>query len=348
MSIQEKNIQNLVELRAKAHLGGGEKAIAKQHEKGKLTARERIDLLLDKGSFEELDVFKLHRCHNFGMEKKQYLGDGVVTGCGTINGRMVYVFAQDFTVNGGSLSQTMSEKICKVMDLSMKMGVPCIGINDSGGARIQEGITSLSGFGEIFQRNIEASGVVPQISAICGPCAGGAVYSPAITDFVFMLKGVSNMFLTGPKVVKTVTGEDVTAEELGGASVHSTKSGVAHFTADTEEDMAKSIRKLLSYLPQNNMEETPRVECTDPISRKDDKLNTILPEDPNKAYDMYEVIQSVVDKDSFFEVHEKFARNIIVGFARFNGQTVGIVANQPKVFAGVLDCNARRPLCPLL
>ncbi len=342
MSVQEKNIQALVELRAKAHLGGGEKAIAKQHEKGKLTARERIDLLLDKGSFEELDVFKLHRCHNFGMEKKQYLGDGVVTGCGTINGRMVYVFAQDFTVNGGSLSQTMSEKICKVMDLSMKMGVPCIGLNDSGGARIQEGITSLSGFGEIFQRNIEASGVVPQISAICGPCAGGAVYSPAITDFVFMLKGVSNMFLTGPKVVKTVTGEDVTAEELGGASVHSTKSGVAHFTADTEEELANSIRKLLTYLPQNNMEETPRVECKDPINRKDDKLNTILPDDPNKAYDMYEVIQSVVDKDSFFEVHEKFARNIIVGFARFNGQTVGIVANQPKVFAGVLDCNASR------
>lgn len=342
MTVQEKNIQHLVELRAKAYLGGGEKAIAKQHEKNKLTARERIDLLLDKGSFEEIDAFKLHRCHNFGMEKKQFLGDGVVTGCGTVNGRQVYVFAQDFTVNGGSLSQTMSEKICKVMDLSMKMGVPCIGLNDSGGARIQEGITSLSGFGEIFQRNIEASGVVPQISAICGPCAGGAVYSPAITDFVFMLKGVSNMFLTGPKVVKTVTGEDVTAEELGGASVHSTKSGVAHFTADTEQDLAQSIRKLLSYLPQNNLEEAPRVECTDPVSRKEDRLNTILPDDPNKAYDMYEVINLVVDKDSFFEVHAKFARNIIVGFARFNGQSVGIVANQPKVFAGVLDCNASR------
>ena len=342
MTVQEQNIQHLVELRAKAHLGGGEKAIAKQHEKNKLTARERIDLLLDKGSFEEIDAFKLHRCHNFGMEKKQFLGDGVVTGCGTVNGRQVYVFAQDFTVNGGSLSQTMSEKICKVMDLSMKMGVPCIGLNDSGGARIQEGITSLSGFGEIFQRNIEASGVVPQISAICGPCAGGAVYSPAITDFVFMLKGVSNMFLTGPKVVKTVTGEDVTAEELGGASVHSTKSGVAHFTADTEQDLAQSIRKLLSYLPQNNLEEAPRVECTDPVSRKEDRLNTILPDDPNKAYDMYEVINLVVDKDSFFEVHAKFARNIIVGFARFNGQSVGIVANQPKVFAGVLDCNASR------
>ena len=342
MSEQEKNIKSLIELRAKARLGGGEKAIEKQHAKGKLTARERIDLLLDKGSFEEMDMFKLHRCHNFGMEKKQYLGDGVVTGCGTIDGRLVYVFAQDFTVNGGSLSQTMSEKICKVMDQSMKMGVPCIGLNDSGGARIQEGITSLSGFGEIFQRNIEASGVVPQISAICGPCAGGAVYSPAITDFVFMLKGVSNMFLTGPKVVKTVTGEDVSAEDLGGASVHSTKSGVAHFTADTEEELAQSIRKLISFLPQNNMEETPRVECTDPIDRVEEKLNTILPDDPNKAYDMYEIIKAVVDNGELFEVHEKFARNIIVGFARFNGQTVGIVANQPKVFAGVLDCNASR------
>ena len=342
MSEQAKNIQHLVELRAKARLGGGEKAIDKQHEKGKLTARERIDLLLDKGSFEEMDMFKLHRCHNFGMEKKQFLGDGVVTGCGTIDGRLVYVFAQDFTVNGGSLSQTMSEKICKVMDQSMKMGVPCIGLNDSGGARIQEGITSLSGFGEIFQRNIEASGVVPQISAICGPCAGGAVYSPAITDFVFMLKGVSNMFLTGPKVVKTVTGEDVSAEDLGGASVHSTKSGVAHFTADTEEQLAQNIRKLISFLPQNNMEETPRVECNDPIDRAEEKLNSILPEDPNKAYDMYEIIRAVVDNGELFEVHEKFARNIIVGFARFNGQTVGIVANQPKVFAGVLDCNASR------
>ena len=234
MSVQQEKIKKLVELRAKARLGGGEKAIAKQHEKGKLTARERIDLLLDEGSFEEMDMFKLHRCTNFGMEKKQYLGDGVVTGSGTINGRLVYVFAQDFTVNGGSLSETMAQKICKVMDESMKMGVPCIGLNDSGGARIQEGITALGGFAEIFQRNIEASGVVPQISAICGPCAGGAVYSPAITDFVFMLKGVANMFLTGPKVVKTVTGEDVTQEDLGGAGVHSTKSGVCHFTAKTE------------------------------------------------------------------------------------------------------------------
>lgn len=342
MSEQTSKIQHLVDLREKARLGGGEKAIEKQHAKGKLTARERIDLLLDKGSFEEMDMFKLHRCHNFGMEKKQFLGDGVVAGSGTIDGRLVYIFAQDFTVNGGSLSETMSQKICKVMDQSMKMGVPCIGLNDSGGARIQEGITALGGFGEIFQRNIEASGVVPQISAICGPCAGGAVYSPAITDFVFMLKGVSNMFLTGPKVVKTVTGEEVSAEDLGGASVHSTKSGVAHFTADTEEQLAQSIRKLLSYLPQNNLETTPRVACDDPIDRKEDKLNDILPDDPNRAYDMYEIINAVIDKGSFMEVHEKFARNIIVGFARFNGQAVGIVANQPKVFAGVLDCNASR------
>ena len=342
MSVQQEKIKKLVELRAKARLGGGEKAIAKQHEKGKLTARERIDLLLDEGSFEEMDMFKLHRCTNFGMEKKQYLGDGVVTGSGTINGRLVYVFAQDFTVNGGSLSETMAQKICKVMDESMKMGVPCIGLNDSGGARIQEGITALGGFAEIFQRNIEASGVVPQISAICGPCAGGAVYSPAITDFVFMLKGVANMFLTGPKVVKTVTGEDVSAEDLGGATVHSTKSGVAHFAVSSEEELAQKIRTLLSYLPQNNLEETPRVECNDPIDRMEDSLNEILPDNPNHAYNMYDVIHAIVDNGELFEIHKDFAKNIIVGFARFNGQTVGIVANQPKAFAGVLDCNASR------
>ena len=342
MSVQQEKIKKLVELRAKARLGGGEKAIAKQHEKGKLTARERIDLLLDEGSFEEMDMFKLHRCTNFGMEKKQYLGDGVVTGSGTINGRLVYVFAQDFTVNGGSLSETMAQKICKVMDESMKMGVPCIGLNDSGGARIQEGITALGGFAEIFQRNIEASGVVPQISAICGPCAGGAVYSPAITDFVFMLKGVANMFLTGPKVVKTVTGEDVSAEDLGGATVHSTKSGVAHFAVSSEEELAQKIRTLLSYLPQNNLEETPRVECNDPIDRMDDLLNEIIPDDPNKAYDMYKVITAITDNGEFFEVQPKFAKNIITGFARFNGQSVGIVANQPSAYAGVLDTNASR------
>ena len=342
MSEQLKKIKQLVELREKARLGGGEKAIEKQHAKGKATARERINLLLDKGSFEEMDMFKLHRCHNFGMEKKHFLGDGVVAGSGTINGRLVFVFAQDFTVNGGSLSETMAEKICKVMDLSMKMGAPCIGLNDSGGARIQEGINALAGFGNIFQRNIEASGVVPQISGICGPCAGGAVYSPALTDFVVMLEGVSYMFLTGPKVVKTVTGEDVSQEDLGGAGVHAQKSGVCHFTAKTEEEFAGLIRKLLGYLPQNNMEHAPRVECTDPIDRKEDSLNEIIPDNPNQAYDMYQVISAVVDNGEFLEVQAGYAKNIIIGFARFNGQSVGVVANQPRVYAGVLDCNASR------
>ena len=342
MSEQLKKVKDLVERRQKARLGGGEKAIEKQHAKGKATARERIDLLLDKGSFEEMDMFKLHRCHDFGMEKKHFYGDGVVCGSGTINGRLVYVFAQDFTVNGGSLSETMAEKICKVMDQSLKMGAPCIGLNDSGGARIQEGVNALAGFGNIFQRNIEASGVVPQISGICGPCAGGAVYSPALTDFVVMLEGVSYMFLTGPKVVKTVTGEDVTQEDLGGAGVHSTKSGVCHFTAKTEEEFAGLIRRLLSYIPQNNMERAPRVECTDPIDRKEDSLNEIIPDNPNMAYDMYKVLGAVVDNGEFLEVQRNFARNIIIGFARFNGQSVGIVANQPSVYAGVLDCNASR------
>ena len=341
MSEQLKKVKQLVELRAKARLGGGEKAIEKQHAKGKLTARERIDLLLDKGSFEEMDMFKLHRCHNFGMDKKYYLGDGVVCGSGTIEGRLVYVFAQDFTVSGGSLSETMAQKICKVMDLSMKMGAPCIGLNDSGGARIQEGINALAGFGEIFQRNIEASGVVPQISGICGPCAGGAVYSPALTDFVVMLEGVSYMFLTGPKVVKTVTGEDVTQEDLGGASVHSQKSGVCHFTAKTEEDFAALIRRLLSYLPQNNMELPPTVPCTDPIDRKEDSLNEIIPDNPNMAYDMYKVISAVVDNGEFMEVQSAFAKNIIIGFARFGGKRRR--GGQPaSVYAGVLDCNASR------
>ena len=289
MSVQTEKIKELVELRAKARMGGGEKAIEKQHAKGKYTARERIDMLLDPGSFEEMDMFKLHRCTNFGMEKKQYLGDGVVTGSGTIDGRLVYVFAQDFTVNGGSLSETMAEKICKVMDQAMKMGAPCIGLNDSGGARIQEGINALGGFAEIFQRNIMASGVVPQISGIFGPCAGGAVYSPALTDFTLMMEGTSYMFLTGPKVVKTVTGEDVSQEDLGGASVHSTKSGVTHFTAQTEEEGLATIRTLLSYIPQNNMEEAPRMECTDPVDRMEDALNEIIPDNPNKAYDGHDV-----------------------------------------------------------
>ena len=342
MSRQIEKIKNLVAKREEARLGGGQKAIDKQHERGKYTARERIDMLLDKGSFEEFDMFKLHRCTNFGMEKKLYLGDGVVTGSGTIDGRLVYVFAQDFTVNGGSLSEAMSDKICKVMDMAMKMGAPVIGLNDSGGARIQEGINALAGYGEIFERNILASGVVPQISGIFGPCAGGAVYSPAITDFTLMMENTSYMFLTGPKVVKTVTGEDIDAEHLGGASVHASKSGVTHFTASTEEEAIAQIKKLMSYIPSNNMEEAPRVECTDPIDRMEDSLNEIIPEDPNKAYDMYKVIEATVDNGEFFEVQPKFARNIIVGFARFNGQSVGIVANQPSCYAGVLDVNSSR------
>ena len=342
MSNQTEKIRELIELRAKARLGGGEKAIEKQHERGKYTARERIAMLLDEGSFEELDMFKQHRCTNFGMEKKQYLGDGVVTGYGTIDGRLIYIFAQDFTVAGGSLSETMAQKICKVMDLAMQMGAPCIGINDSGGARIQEGINALAGFAEIFQRNILASGVIPQISGIFGPCAGGAVYSPALTDFTLMMEGTSYMFLTGPKVVKTVTGEDVDQETLGGASVHSTKSGVCHFTAATEEEAFVLLRKLISYIPQNNMEEAPRVECTDPVDRMEDRLNEIIPENPNKPYDMYEVVASIVDNGEFLEVQPDYAKNIIVGFARMNGRSVGIVANQPKYMAGVLDCNASR------
>ena len=342
MTKQLEKIKELIAKREQARLGGGEKAIEKQHARGKYTARERIDMLLDEGSFEEFDMFKLHRCTNFGMEKKQFLGDGVVAGSGTIDGRLVYVFAQDFTVNGGSLSETMAEKICKVMDMGMKMGTPVIGINDSGGARIQEGINALGGYAEIFERNILASGVIPQISGIFGPCAGGAVYSPALTDFTLMMENTSYMFLTGPKVVKTVTGEDIDQEHLGGASVHASKSGVTHFTAKTEEEAIEMIKTLISYIPQNNMEEAPRVECTDPIDRKADILNEILPDDPNKAYDMYQVITAITDNGEFFEVQPKFAKNIIVGFARFNGQSVGIVANQPSAYAGVLDVNASR------
>lgn len=342
MSKQFEKIKQLVELRAKARLGGGEKAIEKQHERGKYTARERIEMLLDKGSFEETDMFVTHRCTNFGQEKKSFLGDGIVTGCGTIDGRLVYVFAQDFTVFGGSLSETMAQKICKIMDMAMKMGAPVIGINDSGGARIQEGINSLAGFAEIFERNILASGVIPQISGIFGPCAGGAVYSPALTDFTLMTEGTSYMFLTGPKVVKTVLGEQVTQEELGGASVHASKSGVTHFTAATEEEGMMLIRKLLSYIPQNNREVTPVQPCDDPVNRKSDLLNEIIPDNPNQAYDMYNVIGEIVDNGEFLEVHRDYAQNIIVGFARMNGKSVGIVANQPCRYAGVLDCNASR------
>lgn len=342
MSNQLEKVKELIALREQARMGGGERRIESQHKKGKYTARERIAMLLDEGSFEEIDMFVRHRSVNFGIDKESYLGDGVVTGTGTIDGRLVYVYAQDFTVFGGSLSETMAMKICKIMDQAMKMGAPLIGINDSGGARIQEGVNALAGYAEIFQRNILASGVIPQISGIFGPCAGGSVYSPALTDFNIMTRGTSYMFLTGPKVVKTVTGEDVTQEQLGGASVHATKSGVAHFAVDTEEEGLNLIRKMLSFMPQNNMEEPPLVECNDPIDRLEDALNDIVPDSPNKAYDMYEVIGGIVDNGEFLEVHKDYAQNIIVGFARFNGQAVGIVANQPKIMAGVLDINASR------
>ena len=342
MSIQTEKIQELVERRAQARLGGGAERIEAQHKKGKLTARERLALLLDEGSFEEFDMFVQHRCTNFGMEKSHPDGDGVVTGQGTIDGRLVYVFAQDFTVNGGSLSKTMSEKICKVMDMAARNGAPCIGLNDSGGARIQEGIDALAGYGEIFERNILSSGVVPQISGIFGPCAGGAVYSPALTDFTVMVQDTSYMFLTGPAVVKQVTGEEVNQEELGGAAVHSSKSGVAHFAAADDQEGIQTIKELLSYLPQNNMQSAPLKPTADPAGRADDALNDIIPDNPNKAYDMYGVIGSIVDDGKFFEVHKNFAKNIIVGFAHMNGQSVGIVANQPNVLAGVLDINASR------
>ena len=342
MSIQTDNIKKLVERRASARLGGGQRRIDAQHEKGKHTARERIAMLLDPGSFEEYDMFLQHRCTNFGMDKSHPDGDGVVTGCGTVDGRLVYVFAQDFTVNGGSLSKTMSEKICKVMDMAARNRAPFIGLNDSGGARIQEGIDSLAGFGEIFERNILYSGVIPQISGIFGPCAGGAVYSPALTDFIFMVKGTSYMFLTGPAVVKSVTGEVVDQEQLGGASVHAGKSGVAHFAVDSEEEGIAKIRELLSFLPSSNDCEAPAVPTQDPYNRIDDTLNGIIPDNPNKPYDMYYVIRSIVDDGKFFEVHESYAKNIIVGFAHMNGRSVGIVANQPAVLAGVLDINASR------
>ncbi|MCQ2136174.1 MAG: acyl-CoA carboxylase subunit beta [Bacteroidales bacterium] len=342
MSDQQKRISELVQKRADAALGGGQKRIDAQHSKGKLTARERIALLLDEGSFEEYDMFMRHRCTNFGMEKTSFDGDGVVTGQGTIEGRLVYVFAQDFTVSGGSLSETQAAKICKVMDMAVRNGAPCIGLNDSGGARIQEGVCALAGYGEIFQRNILASGVIPQISGIFGPCAGGAVYSPALTDFTIMVKDISYMFLTGPAVVKSVTGETVTQEELGGAQVHSSKSGVAHFKADSEQEAISTIRRLISFLPSSNRESAPTLDCADPAGRVDDSLNDIIPDNPNKSYDMYKVIGSIVDNGEFLEVHRGWARNIIVGFARMNGRSVGIVANQPSVLAGVLDINASR------
>lgn len=341
MAIEEK-IKELMSMRERARLGGGEKRIESQHKKGKLTARERIDILLDEGSFEEFDMFVSHRCIDFGLKGQDYLSDGVVTGYGTIDGRLVYVFSQDFTVFGGSLSEMYAQKICKVMDKAMKVGAPVIGINDSGGARIQEGVKSLGGYADIFQRNIMASGVIPQISAIFGPCAGGAVYSPALTDYTIMTKETSYMFVTGPKVVKTVTGEEVSTEDLGGASVHTSKSGVAHFAADNEEEAILLIRKLLSYMPQNNLEEPPLVACDDPIDRLDDNLNYIVPDNPNKPYDVKDVIHSIADENEFLEVQRGYAPNIITGFARFNGISCGIVANQPNYLAGVLDINASR------
>jgi acetyl-CoA carboxylase carboxyltransferase component len=335
--------ESVLKLRASrdnAKLGGGEKRIAEQHEKGKLTARERIDLLVDPDSFEEFDLFVTHQCHDFGMEKTKYPGDGVVTGCATINQRVVYIFAQDFTVFGGSLSKTYSDKICKIMDMAIKNGCPVIGLNDSGGARIQEGVDALAGYAEIFWRNVMASGVVPQISAILGPCAGGAVYSPAITDFVIMDKNNSYMFVTGPKVVKTVLNETVSTEDLGGPKVHSSKSGVAHFMTDNEAETMLLIKKLLSYLPSNNLEDPPYIPTTDVISRSCDELNSIIPDNPNKPYDILDVIYSLVDDNEFLEVSRNYAQNLVVGFARLNGYPVGIVANQPKVLAGVLDIDA--------
>jgi acetyl-CoA carboxylase carboxyltransferase component len=338
MSNQSK-IETLREHKARSRLGGGPERIEAQHKKGRLTARERIDLLLDKGSFRELDAFVQHRTHDFNLNAQKFMSDSVVTGWGTVEGRLVYVFSQDFTVFGGSLGEVHSEKICKIMDMAMKNGAPVIGLNDSGGARIQEGVVALGGYADIFLRNTLASGVIPQISAIMGPCAGGAVYSPALTDFIFMTRNTSYMFVTGPDVVKAVTHEEVSFEDLGGASVHSEKSGVCHVAADSEADTLYLIRKLLAYLPQNNMEDPPFVPGDDPL-RMDERLDTIIPDDPNKPYDMKELIRMIVDGGQFFEIHENYAANIVVGFARLGGHSVGILANQPAVLAGVLDIDA--------
>lgn len=323
-----------------ALLGGGEKRIEAQHSKGKLTARERIELLMDEGSFEEIGKFVMHRCKDFGLDKQYYLGDGVVTGYGTINGRLVYVFSQDFTVFGGSLSEAHAEKICKIMDLAMKNGAPLIGLNDSGGARIQEGVVSLGGYADIFYKNTLASGVIPQLSAIMGPCAGGAVYSPAITDFIFMVEDTSYMFVTGPNVVKTVTHEEVTSEELGGASTHSTKSGVTHFSCANEVTCLNDLKRMLSYIPQNCEEDAPSLPYESNGDEKRPDLNTIVPDNPNQPYDMREVIDGTIDEGTFFEVHKNYAENIVVGFGRIGGRSIGVVGNQPAVLAGVLDNNA--------
>lgn len=337
---QNEKADRLLNLRKEILKGGGKARIQKQHDKGKLTARERVNLLLDKDSFEEIDAFVTHRSKAFGLDKQKFLGDGVITGFGKIEGRPVYVFSQDFTIFGGSLSETHAEKICKVMDLALKNGVPVIGLNDSGGARIQEGVSSLGGYAEVFWRNSMASGVVPQISAVMGPCAGGAVYSPALTDFVYMVKNTSYMFVTGPNVVKTVTHEEVTSEDLGGASAHGSKSGVAHFSTENDAVCLQQIRKLMSYIPQNCEEKTPKQPSEKPDAKKASALDDLVPLNPNKPYDIKDVIEGVMDKDSFYEVHKDYADNIVVGFARLDGRSVGIVANQPLSLAGVLDIDA--------
>ncbi|OEU76441.1 MAG: methylmalonyl-CoA carboxyltransferase [Desulfuromonadales bacterium C00003093] len=338
--MMEAKINQLLEMRQKALEGGGAEKVKKRHAKGLLTARERIERLVDDGSFEEFDMFKTHRCHHFGMEQSQVYGDGVVTGYGTIDGRLVYLFSMDFTVLGGSLSETFAEKICKVMDMAVKNGAPIIGLNDSGGARIQEGIESLAGYTDIFLRNVTSSGVVPQLSGIFGPCAGGSVYSPALTDFTVMVRNNSYMFLTGPKVVKAVTHEDVDVETLGGASVHTTKSGVAHLAADSEEQAIAYLRELFSYIPQNNMEPPPRRETDDPVAREEDGLCRLIPDNSNHPYDIKQVIAGTVDDGNFFEIQPEFAPNLVIAFGRYGGQSVGIVANQPQHLAGVLDNDA--------
>lgn len=339
-SRSEDHIEQLHAMRALSRQGGGQTRIDQQHARRKLTARERLDVLLDPGSFNEVDAFVTHRASDFGLADQKYLGDGVVTGWGKVDGRTVFIYAQDFTVFGGSLSETHAAKICKIMDMAMKNGAPVIGLSDGGGARIQEGVVALGGYADLFLRNTLASGVVPQISAIMGPCAGGAVYSPALTDFIVMVKDTSNMFITGPSVIKAVTHEDVTFEDLGGAYAHSSKSGVAHFATENEEECLYVIRRLLSFMPQNNLEDPPTLASSDDPGRMDPELNDIIPDNPNKPYDMKEVIQRVVDNGDFFEIAELFAQNIIIGFARFNGRVAGIVAQQPSVLAGVLDIDA--------
>lgn len=338
MSIEKLNL--LKQKREKIELGGGQARIDKQHKSGKLTCRERLHILFDENTFVEVDAFVKHRCTNFGMEKSEAPGEGVVCGYGKVDGRLVYAFAQDFTVLGGSLGEMHAKKMGKIMDLAIKMGAPVVGLNDSGGARIQEGVDALAGYGEIFYKNTIASGVIPQISAIMGPCAGGAVYSPALTDFIYMVDKTSQMFITGPQVIKTVTGEEISAEDLGGASTHNTTSGVAHFMASNDEDCIAQIRKLLSFLPSNNTEKTPLVECDDSVNEIISELDEIIPDGSNKAYDMKEIITKIVDSGDFYEVQPLFARNMIVGFGRINGESIGIIANQPKVMAGSLDINA--------